>query len=100
MALPAQSQVRCDRGSPGHQGLDGDEHRRDALGWVSRQGRSTYCKTQQREEAREAERRGKATQKDQCTSTLGPGSTIVSDSLPFLHYEYSEISQPPSPLIH
>lgn len=47
VALPAQSQVRCDRGSRSSgTGWRWAQKRCSGLG--SRQGRSTYCKTQQR----------------------------------------------------
>lgn len=81
LALPAQSQVRCDRGSRSS-GIGWRWAQTRCSGQGSRQGQSTYCKTQQRGGKRVRQREmGKATQKDQWTSTLGPGSTVVSDSL-------------------
>lgn len=55
-----------------HQGLDRDEHGGDALGWAP--GRSSPC-TVNISEGREGE-----AEKEQGTSTLGPGNTTISDS--------------------
>lgn len=81
LALPAQSQVHCDKGSQSS-GTGWRWARKRCSGLGSRQGQSMYCKTHQREGKRVRQREtGKALQKDQCTSTPGPGSTIISDSL-------------------